>query len=350
MEAIKGVNVVHLLVGSPFRGAQLQVLIQFLHTCGLQYDENIQFSVLLMEDDRVAATGSLDGSTLKCIAVSPDFQGDDLTSQVMTALMQEAFRRGMRHLMLYTKPQNQYIFQSFGFHPLMRTASCLVMENRRDGLEQFIAALPPCQASAPPVGCIVAHCNPFTLGHRYLIETAARECSHVHVFILSEDKGLFSPGERLEMARLGCQDLPNVSVHPSGPYMISAATFPTYFLKNPAQAQDVYCEVDIRLFAEKIAPLLHIQRRYVGTEPLSPVTARYHAELHRLLPAYGIEVREIPRLKAQDQEISASRVRAQLQHGMPSALRTLLPESSLNLIRQKQGETPCPIPTECRKT
>ncbi|EFA28598.1 ABC transporter, ATP-binding protein, partial [Haemophilus influenzae HK1212] len=36
-------------------------------------------------------------------------------------------------------------------------------------------------------GSIVMNANPFTLGHRYLIEQALQQCDHLHLFIVGED-------------------------------------------------------------------------------------------------------------------------------------------------------------------
>jgi len=310
-------------------------LERFLACSGLTYDAGIRFSAVLMEDEEIIATGSLDGGTIKCVAVSPEHQGEDLTARILTVLLQEAARTGIRHLMLYTKPLNQYLFAPLGFHPVIRTPDVVLMENRPHGLEDFLQQLPRPHGDAGPVGCIVANADPFTLGHRYLVEQAAAECARVYLFILSEDRGRFSPARRLQMARESCSDLPHVLVHPSGPYMVSSATFPSYFLKDQAQAPAIHCELDVRLFGERIAPALGITRRYVGSEPLCPVTARYNARMKEELPGYGIELIEIERKSDGIGPISASRVRALLAQGDDSDLAGLLPPGSLQLIREK---------------
>lgn len=324
----------YLSTGAPCQGTMLKKLQSFLLANGLEYDPGIQFSAMLLEDDVIAATGSLDGNTIKCVAVSPAFQGEDLTAKILTVLMQEAARRGISHLMLYTKPRNQYLFAGLGFHPVIRTADVLLMENKRSGLEEHLAALKHPTDHRGPVGCIVANANPFTLGHRYLAEKAAEECAWVHLFILSEDRSIFSPAQRLQIARDACADLPNALVHPTGPYMVSASTFPSYFLKERASVPEVHCDLDIRLFGGKIAPALNITRRYVGTEPLCPVTAQYNARMQALLPGYGIELIEVPRLASEGEPISASRVRALLRDGDDSDLASLLPPAAVRVIRE----------------
>lgn len=322
----------YLVTGEPLQRSLIDRLQAFLHACGIEYDPCVQFTALLMEDDEIIATGSMDGAVIKCIAVSPDHQGEDLTGQIMTVLLRRAADKGLRHLMLYTKPRNQHLFAAFGFHPVIRTADVLLMENQRDGLGSFLNGLDKPGNDSGAVGCIVANANPFTLGHRYLVEQAAAQCAFVHLFILSEDRGMFSPAQRFDMARAACADLPHVLIHPSGPYMVSAATFPTYFLKDKHQADIARCELDVRLFGERIAPALGITRRYVGSEPLCPVTAGYNARMKELLPAYGVQLIEIERKADASGPISASRVRALLEQSDTAALASLLPPAVLREI------------------
>ena len=322
----------YLVTGAPLSVGMIPRLQAFLSSCGIEYDPCVQFTALLMEEDEIIAAGSMDGAVIKCVAVSPAHQGEDLTGQIMTVLLQRAAENGMRHLMLYTKPRNQHLFAAFGFHPVIRTADVLLMENQRSGLDGYLASLEKPDDNRTPVGCIVANANPFTQGHRYLVEQAAAECAWVHLFILSEDRGMFSAEKRLHLTRAACADLPNVLVHPTGPYMVSSATFPTYFLKDNHHAADVHCELDVRLFGEKIAPALGISRRYVGTEPLCPVTAAYNARMKALLPEYGVQVIEIERKSDALGPISASRVRTLLEQGDTAELAALLPSAVLRDI------------------
>lgn len=338
----------YMATGSPLRGGALCRLQSFLRSCELDYDESITFTATLMEEDEILATASLDGSTVKCVAVSPAHQGEDLAARVLTEVVSEASRRGLKHLMLYTKPHNQYLFEPLGFHTVIRTPGVLLMENHRRGLEHFLASIP--RPEGAPVGCIVANCNPFTRGHRHLIEQAAKECAWVHVFILSEERGLFAAKDRLRMAQEGCRDLANVLIHPTGPYMVSSSTFPTYFIKDKARTGDIHCELDLRLFGEKIAPELKITRRYVGTEPGCEVTAHYNARMKEILPGYGVEVVENERKEAEGQPISASRVRRLIAENRFDELEPLLPESSIALIQSSKGDLPCHTPTECKGT
>ena len=295
----------------------------------LQADEAWEQTALLWEGDRLLATGSRMGNLIKCLAVEPARRGEGLLAQVLTALRQEAFAQGKGHLFLYTKPSNLEHLRSLFFYPVASTPEVLLMENKKNGIDWFLSALPVIPAEGI-VGAAVMNCDPFTRGHLHLVETAAAQCSRVYVFVLSEDKGHFSGADRLAMVQAGTAHLPNVTVLPTGPYLISAATFPTYFLKNRDKADTLQCALDIEIFCKHFAPHFGITRRYVGTESLSPMTARYNEALKAGL--YGVTLQEIPRLEAEGAPISASAVRRLLEAGDRAALEALLPPTTLEYI------------------
>ena len=318
---------------SGLKGPKKETWRAFLSRMGLEADEQVQSTVLVWDSDTLIATGSRQDHILKCIAVDASRQGEGLTATVLSALRGDAFSAGHDHLFLYTKPRNKWMFQSLFFYPVAQTADVLLMENRKDGIGSFLRSLP--KAPGQTVGAVVMNCNPFTLGHRYLIETAAAECGRLYVFVLSEDKSQFSAALRMELVRRGTADLPNVTVLPTGPYLISSATFPTYFLKDREQATEVQCALDIQVFSRHFAPYFGITRRYVGTEPLSPMTARYNEALKQHLPEAGIALREIPRLESGAEPISASRVRQLLEEKNWPALEALLPQTTLDYLKQR---------------
>ena len=313
------------------QGQKRRLWQEFLARAGLEADENLQATVLVWEDGQIIATGSRQDHILKCIAVDDLHQGEGLTGTVLTQLRQDAFTQGHTHLFLYTKPKNKWMFSSLFFYPIAQTKDVLLMENKEHGIRDFLASLPDGQPQGA-VGAAVMNCNPFTKGHRYLIETAAKECTHVYLFVLSEDKSAFSAEDRLNMVKLGTADLPNVTVLPTGPYLISSATFPTYFLKDREQAGTVQCMLDIDIFCRYYAPKFGINRRYVGTEPLSPMTEQYNRALLEALPEKGIQVRLVPRLEQDQVPVSASAVRAAMAAGDKEGLHRLVPETTYQYL------------------
>ena len=304
-----------------------------LAKAGLSAEDMPEQTVLIFDGDTPVATGSRQGNLLKYIAVDDARQGEGLTATVLTTLKQEAFREGYAHLFLYTKPANRYLFESLFFYPVAQTDTVLLMESQKGGIANLLDRLPVCH-TAEPVGALVMNCDPFTRGHRYLIETAAKECGHVYVFVLSEDKGFFSAHHRLEMVKRGVKDLPNVTVYSTGPYLISSATFPTYFLKDRDKAETVHCALDIEIFTKYFAPKFSVTRRYVGTEPLSAMTAGYNRALEARLPQKGIALHQIPRLETAGTPISASHVRRLIAAKDLPGLKALLPESTLSYLSE----------------
>lgn len=303
-----------------------------LAKCGLEPSQ-AEHTVLIWEGDKLIATGSRDGNILKCIAVDDAHQGQGLTAIVLTHLRQNAFQAGYSHLFLYTKPQNEHLFTPLLFHPIARTGKVLLMEDDARGIRRFLASL---NAPEGECGAIVMNADPFTRGHRYLAETAAGQCRHLLIFVLSEDQGRFPAAIRLELVRRGTADIPNVTVLPTGPYLISSATFPTYFLKDRDSAADVHCMLDVEIFTKHFAPHFSITRRFVGTEPLSALTARYNAILKDQLPKRGIQVTELPRLEKDGTPISASAVRNALDAGDWDTVRSLVPNTTFDYLFKEE--------------
>ena len=179
-----------------------------------------------------------------------------------------------------------------------------------------------------PTGCIVMNCNPFTLGHRYLIEQAAKQVERLYVMVVKEDCSLFAYTERKAMVEQGVADIENVSVIDGSDYAISRATFPTYFLKRLDDAADTQMLLDLDLFRRHIAPALGATVRFVGTEPTDQLTRRYNQLMHEALK----DVREINRLEKDGNAVSASRVRKAMEEGDMNTIRQLVPPTTLPYI------------------
>ena len=180
----------------------------------------------------------------------------------------------------------------------------------------------------PRGGVVVMNCNPFTLGHRYLIEQAAKQVERLYVMVVKEDCSLFAYTERKAMVEQGVADIENVSVIDGSDYAISRATFPTYFLKRLDDAADTQMLLDLDLFRRHIAPALGATVRFVGTEPTDQLTRRYNQLMHEALK----DVREINRLEKDGNAVSASRVRKAMEEGDMNTIRQLVPPTTLPYI------------------
>lgn len=315
---------------TPLTESKRKIWRAFLAQAGLEADEAVEQTALVWDDGALIATGSRHGNLLKCIAVDPSRQGEGLLAKVLTSLRQEAFRDGHQHLFVYTKPINGSLFTPLFFYPVAQTGDVLLLEDRQNGIRDFLNTLPA--TSCTNTGAVVMNCDPFTLGHQYLIETAAKQCEHLYVFILSEDQGHFSSADRLQMVKRGTAHISNVTILPTGPYLISNATFPTYFLKDRDLAEHIHCQLDIEIFIRHYVPHFNIQSRFIGTEPLSALTNQYNQALKSTLPRFGITVTEIPRLTIEGTPISASAVRSALDSGDWQAVKQLVPATTLDYL------------------
>ena len=184
--------------------------------------------------------------------------------------------------------------------------------------------------------------NPFTNGHLYLVEKACAENDLVHLFMVSEDASLVPFAVRKRLIMEGTAHLPNLIYHESGPYVISSATFPSYFQKDETAVIESHAFLDLQVFA-KIAAALNIGVRYVGEEPTSLVTGIYNRIMQEELPKAGVACVVVPRKEAPagsasgGQAISASTVRQFLKDGRFDELRDLVPDSTLRYFESPEA-------------
>lgn len=183
------------------------------------------------------------------------------------------------------------------------------------------------------VGAIVMNCNPFTLGHRYLIETAAKSVDYLYIFVVEEDKSFFTFQDRYELVLQGTKDIENVCVLPSGKHIISSQTLAGYFEKDTVGRVYLDATTDLELFAQ-IAKVLNITVRFAGEEPIDLFTNQYNDNMARILPQYGIEFRTIPRKETGGKIISASLVRKYLEEGNFEAIKELVPETTYKFLER----------------
>ena len=160
----------------------------------------------------------------------------------------------------------------------------------------------------------------------------------VVLFVLSEDRSLVPYSDRMAMVKAACAKYGNVSVVSSGSYMISSATFPSYFLKDADVVTRTHAELDATLFT-RIAAALNLTRRYVGEEPFSHTTSLYNEALAAVLPKAGVKLVVIPRAQAQGEAISASHVRQLIHDGHIEAIRPLVPETTYAYLAGDAGQT-----------
>ncbi len=313
---------------------------------GIRRDANLDYTCGMYDDEmHIIATGSCFGNTLRCFAVSHEHQGEGLMNSIVSHLIEFQFSRGNTHLFLYTKCNSAKFFGDLGFYEIARIDGQIVfMENRKTGFQNYLRTfakdtLPEGLTAETPtrkIAALVMNANPFTLGHQYLVEKAATENDLLHLFIVSEDASLVPFKIRKQLVMKGTAHLKNICYHDSGPYIISNATFPSYFQKDENAVIESHAMLDLTVFTQ-IAKVLGITRRYVGEEPTSLVTGIYNRIMSEKLPEQGIECIVVPRKTCEDTPISASNVRLALQNGDYDTISKLVPQTTLDYFKSPEA-------------
>lgn len=351
---------------NPTKPRQRQRIEAFLKRNGLRFDDMHYYAAVTDDDGEMIAGGGLKGNVIKCVAVDDAHKGEAIANTLISHLIAHANEKGHSNVMLFTKPKNRQLFESLSFRLLAEAPEAVLMETGIGGINNMVEQLKkikeegevckennqeckeeektnlntttpqhlnpsapqPLTTTTPLRGVVVMNCNPFTLGHRYLIEQAAKQVERLFVMVVREDCSLFAYAERKAMVEQGVAHLKNVTVIDGSEYAISQATFPTYFLKRLDDAADTQMLLDLDLFRRHIAPALGTTVRFVGTEPTDRLTRRYNQLMHEVLA----DVRETARLEKKGNAVSASRVRKAMEQGDMSTIRQLVPPTTLPYI------------------
>ncbi len=328
----------------------------FLAANGLRLAPLDRYVVVTRDEDgdEILAGGGLDGNVIKCVAVSESARSEGLMNILVSRLIAIAREEGRDSVKAFTKPENEGIFKSLGFALIASSPNAILMENGRGGLpeyKKYLASL----ARPGRNGAIVMNANPFTKGHRYLVEQAASLVDNLYVIVVREDRSRFPYAERKAMIEAGCAGLDNVVVCEGSDYAISAATFPTYFLKKLDDATDTQIALDLDLFVNHIAKPLGVTVRFAGSEPEDALTRRYNELMAEILPGTSVAVVrqdhqpdpelvegsavrqarrpidfvEIPRLEQNGKPLSATSLRRALDKGNLKEAMEYIPESSI---------------------
>lgn len=306
-----------------------------LEAQGLAFEPGFDDLVGVLEDSACIAVGARARDVLKMIAIAPAQQGGALLGALVTELVARGFAAGHDALSVFTKPEHAPSFEAMGFS-LLASASRAALLEYGGGLSRYLEAN-RAAVRAGENGAVVVNCNPFTRGHRYLVEEAAARVDTLYVFVVREDRSAFPFDVRVRLVREGTRDLANVRVLDTSRYAVSAITFPAYFLKSAGDAAAAQIELDLLLFGERLAPFFHVTRRFFGTEPSCATTRAYNEGMRRVLPRCGIEPVEVARTEWGGTAISASRVRAALRSGDLADIEALVPETTAAFLRSDEA-------------
>ena len=312
---------------------------KFLERFSLKY-EDVDYTVVIRENEEIIATCSKKENILKCFAINENYQGLGLSNNLISKVTEKLFLEGKYHSFIFTKPENQYLFEGLAYKNIFTTDKVSLLESGNKNINSSLDKLKKEYNidNNKEYTALVMNCNPFTLGHRYIVETAAKENENVIIFVVEEDKSVFSFKTRFKLIKEGTKDLKNVVVIPAGEYIISSATFPNYFLKKNDDALKEYTKIDCNIFGKYFVPTFNIVKRYVGTEPHCEVTNIYNETIQEVLPKYNVEVKLINRKEIESDAISASRVRNLLKEGNFEGVKNLVPKTTLDFLLSEEGE------------
>lgn len=315
-------------------------VVEFLKGFDLTFTGNIDYTMGLFDDGKLIATGSLGGRVMRDIAISEDYQRKGLTHRIIRNLEAESHRRGVTGNQIFTKPKNVPVFEHMGFKTVaVAEPYAALLERGQNTLEEYLNRIRPLLGTGEGKnrGAIVMNCNPFTLGHRSLVEYAVNNCDEVIIFAVQEDRSIFPFSDRFSLMKQGVRDMKTVQIVSGGDFIISNATFPTYFIKGTEELA-AQTKLDATVFATRIAPALNITVRFVGDEPTDKTTQAYNKAMQEVFGSNGIELKIIPREQKGDQVVSASTVRKALAADDWETIRRMVPKTTLTYLQSEAGE------------
>ncbi|MGL6120966.1 MAG: [citrate (pro-3S)-lyase] ligase, partial [Fusobacteriaceae bacterium] len=308
-------------------------------------DEDVDYTIVLRDNFSILGTASKSKNIIKCFALDEKLRGEGFTNTFVTNLLNKAFEEGYFHNFIFTTPKNIDIFKAIGFSLISSTDKVALLEIGTENITRTIENIKKEYLQENGIfvknkkrALIVMNCNPFTLGHQYLIERASSENDEVIIFVVQEDKSSFNFKVRYQLVKEGTSHLQNVKVIPGTQYIISSATFPNYFLRKDDDALLEYIKLDVTVTAEYFCKKLGITRRYVGEEPYCKMTEKYNHVMVDLLNKQNIEVVIVPRKEFANKGISASEVRNLIKQDKTELLKNLVPETTYNFLMSKEGK------------
>ncbi|RPH34221.1 MAG: [citrate (pro-3S)-lyase] ligase [Bacteroidales bacterium] len=318
----------------------------FLSPLGFDFTpDQIDYTVILINlNDELIATGSLKNNVLKFVAVATKFRDTTAFSFIVKHLSERVLLNS-KTAFVFTKPENIEKFMSIGYAEIASAPpTYALLEFGYKLIKDYKAYLKSKRINrlAQKVASIVVNCNPFTNGHKYLIEKAAAENDVLYVFVVEEDQSVFNFKVRWKLIEEGISHLKNVVLLRGGNYIVSSVTFPAYFLKSEKAdlITQKQTELDLNVFVKHIAPILGINKRYVGTEIYCKTTAEYNKSMKNILTKNGIELVEVQRLAigSEDNYVSASKIRKAIKDENLDSVLDFLPDSTKAFLLSKDSE------------
>lgn len=316
--------------------SELARVKSFLTLFELDYDPRITETIYLEEDGKIIGTISRLDNLIECLAVDESYRGENLAGKLVSEMLNRFREAHIHHYMVYTKAVYVELFESMNFHCLAKTEKVAILEGGIGSIDDEIGKIRYKMESkwnqpldSLDIGAMVVNCNPITLGHLGLIEYAAERHEKLVVFVVEEDRSMFTFKERISLVYLATIALQNVLVVPSTKYMVSSLTFPGYFLKSMDEKEEEHARLDAILFQRYFMKQLNLKKRYVGTE-----RDRFMIKYNEILKdALKEQLEIIPRFQKQGVNISASIVRDLILRNRLDEALVYVPEATRALLR-----------------
>jgi len=311
------------------------ILTTFLNEYDLDYELDIDYSILVYYQEKIIGTASLANNVMKCFLVSSDFVGQNITALMFSHLVNILNFKGINHYFVFTTPKNRKIFTSLNMKVLVSTMNTTLLEGG-DNIYNILDNLKKeYKVSDNKKACVIINANPMTLGHMYLIETAAKKSEEVLVFVVSEDLSSFPFIDRFNIIKEATSQIKKVTVLPTLSYLVSKITFPKYFLKEDQLIQDEQTLVDVMIYKEYYQKIFNIHKRYLGEEPLSFNTNKYN---HVLKDYLGEKLEIIKRKNIGSKVVSASLVRNLIKANKIDKIKKYVPKATYDYLLSEKGQ------------
>ncbi|QVK21128.1 GNAT family N-acetyltransferase [Mycoplasmatota bacterium] len=287
---------------------QLIAVKDILESNNLSFDDDIDLTLIAV-DKEIIGTVSISGNIIKCLSVLEKHQGKGVATALVNKVIKYLETKDIYHYFAYSKEDNYDIFTGLGMKEVVTVDSITLFEGGVNNISDYLLDIKEKYHLDKEYASIVMNLNPLTNGHLYLIEKASKENENVLVFVVEEDKSEFPFKFRYELCKRVAKRFSNVTVIPSTVYMISKATFSTYFIKDKGLINELFAKIDFEIFKKYFVKIFNIKKRYIGTEPICAVTNSYN----KVMLSDGFEVILVERKKLKDKYISASIVRELLK-------------------------------------
>lgn len=295
--------------------------------------EKCDETYVALENGKIVGTISRTKNIIKMFAVCKN-ANNDMVGPMLLNKVEADINESFDNIFVFSKTELAATFARNGYKELASFDGVSVYEKGFHTIEDSIEDL----GLSGEYGAIVMNANPFTLGHKYLVEKALEKSNKLIVFVVEENKSSFDFETRFKLVKNGLKEFKNVKVVPSGKYIISGITFPSYFIKKGQNVLDIQQNLDAIIFGKYFSKI-GINKRFIGTEPISVRTNIYNKALKKQLPKFGIEVIEFSRVELGGKVVSATTVRKLLKEENFEEIKKLVPKTTYEFL----------ISDECKK-